>query len=357
MQPKKRDVTNPADGIASLSVRSDFYENSTLKSLQMRALAYLRAGIPVHLRGPAGVGKTTLAIQIAALLGRQTVVVTGDAMLNSADLIGEDTGTRTKHVVDRYVQSVKRVETETETVWTDNILTQAVLSGHTLVYDEFTRSPPSANNPLLSAFEERLLVVGTGARTERYVEAHPEFRAILTSNPQDYAGVNAPQDALIDRMVTFDLKHHSRETEIGIVTNAAKCADQTAARVVDLVQAMRLSPNVEQPITMRAAIMIARVSEAEGFEPVHSDPCFVQLCFDVLQSKAPNTLHGRPQRDLFLEELSKAIRAYCPTVSAEASSTSKRLPTSNVAPAKSPATHSASGAGSVKSALVASPER
>src|SRR4029453_6759569 len=125
-----------------------------------------------------------------------------------------EVGTKSKQVVDRYVHSVRKVETETSAVWSDEVLTQAFIEGYTLVYDEFTRSPPQANNPLLAAFEERILILPGAARKERYVRAHPEFRAILTSNPGDYAGVAAPQDALIDRMITLDLDDLSRDTEI-----------------------------------------------------------------------------------------------------------------------------------------------
>lgn len=294
-----------------LTEASAFYESDALKAIQSRALTYLRSGIPVHFRGPAGTGKTSLAMQIAARLGRPTVIVTGDSMLHSGNLVGEDTGMRTRQVVDRYVHSVKRIETETEAVWTDNVLTKAVLEGYTLVYDEFTRSPPAANNPLLSAFEERVLVLGSGSRSDRYVSAHPEFRAILTSNPRDYAGVNIPQDALIDRMVTFDFEEHARETEVGIVSTSTGCGSAIAEPVVDLVRALRGSANAEQPITMRSALMIAKIVKSQSFTPTFADPRFVQLCFDILKSKAPGSATDRARRAQFMDEISAAIKAHC----------------------------------------------
>lgn len=288
-----------------------YFEDDALKSIRARSLTYLRAGIPVHFRGPAGTGKTTLAIQIAAHLGRPTVIVVGDSMLNSAHLLGEDTGSRTRQVVDRYVQSVKRVETQTETVWTDNVLTRAVIEGYTLIYDEFTRSPPAANNPLLSAFEERMLVIRNGTRSESYVRAHPDFRAILTSNPQDYVGVNTPQDALMDRLVTFDFEEHDRATEIGIVATATDSDPELVAPIVDIIRALRGSANAHQAVTMRSALMIVKVVKAHGFSPSHADPRFVQLCFDILKSKAASGSTGAEARSHFMDEISTAIKAHC----------------------------------------------
>ncbi|MEO1067356.1 MAG: MoxR family ATPase, partial [Pseudomonadota bacterium] len=142
-----------------LAPQADFFETSGLQQLQYRALTYLTAGVPVHFRGPAGTGKTTLAMQIAASIGRPTAIISGDSWMTSSDLLGESKGVRTRQVVDRYVHSVRRTETESEEVWSDNILTRAIINGYTLIYDEFTRSTPEANNPLLMAFEERMLII------------------------------------------------------------------------------------------------------------------------------------------------------------------------------------------------------
>jgi len=49
-----------------------------------------------------------------------------------------------------------------------------------------------------------------------YLEVHPDFRAIFTSNPEEYAGVHKTQDALMDRLITLNLGNFDRETEIQI---------------------------------------------------------------------------------------------------------------------------------------------
>jgi nitric oxide reductase NorQ protein len=42
-----------------------FVQTPQIKEVAARALNYLRAGFPVHFRGPTGAGKTTLALHCA----------------------------------------------------------------------------------------------------------------------------------------------------------------------------------------------------------------------------------------------------------------------------------------------------
>ena len=304
----------------SLGVRSDaaatsgtppapIFLDDAIRSIESRAVAYLNAGLAIHLRGPAGAGKTTLAMQISSRIGRPVTLLTGDAWMTSGHLVGRESGTLSRQVVDRFVHTVTKIETETSTVWADNALTRAIVDGHTLVYDEFTRSAPAANNPLLSALEERMLILTGRSQGERVVRAHPEFRAILTSNPTDYAGVNAPQDALIDRVVTFDIEGHDRSTEIGIAATRSGLDAESVGLIVDTVRALRPSKQLSQTPSMRASIMIAKVAHKEGIAPDAAEPRFLQLVLDVLESKLSGS--ARENRLAFREEVVAAIRKFC----------------------------------------------
>ncbi len=286
--------------------------DDAIQSIESRALAYLAAGAAVHLRGPAGIGKTTLALLIAQRRGRPVVLVTGDGWSTAASLIGDHVGRRSSSVRDKYIHNVVKTESETTALWEDRALTIAMERGWTLVYDEFTRSPAEANNPLLTALEERMIVLPTGARAKRIVKAHEAFRAVFTSNPSDYAAVKTPADALLDRMITFDLGWMSAETETGVVARRSGLSLAEASRIVDLVRRLRGERSLAHPPSMRSAILIARVAARIGAEASVTDERFVQLCFDVLESRAPSELDKAEARERAFNALRGALSAACP---------------------------------------------
>ncbi|MEM0986771.1 MAG: gas vesicle protein GvpN [Pseudomonadota bacterium] len=291
--------------VVRLAPRSDLFRDDAIRSIEQRALTYLRAGIPVHLRGPAGTGKSTLAVQIAALLGRPAVLIAGDAQMSSSDLVGREGGRREKVTVDKFIHNVHKRELETSSVWIDSFLTQAVIEGYTLVYDEFTRSPPAANNALLMALEERALIVPGRDQAEARIDAHPDFRAIFTSNPSDYAGVQTPADALIDRMITLDLQSHDFETEVGIVSQKSGLDVGRSSQIVSLVRTFR-EEAAGSKASIRSAIIMARIVSAEKMSVAVSDPAFLQLALDALHSRWSEGAGDRDKR-AFVKRLSTLL--------------------------------------------------
>lgn len=93
----------------TLRPRSDFVETELVRDLTRRGLDFLTAGYPVHFRGPAGTGKTTLALHVAAQLGRPVILVTGDNELGSADLVGSQRGYHYRKVVDHFIHNECRM--------------------------------------------------------------------------------------------------------------------------------------------------------------------------------------------------------------------------------------------------------
>jgi len=264
----------------------DFVETPYVKGITKRAVSYIKAGFPVHFRGPSGTGKTTLAMHIASKIKRPVVMIHGDEEFTTSDLVGGEYGYRIRKVVDRFISRVLKTEEDMVKRWVDNRLTVACKYGFTLIYDEFTRSRPEANNILLSILQEKMmdLPIGRGG-DEPYLRVDPEFTAIFTSNPEEYAGVHRSQDALRDRMITMDLDHFDYETEIAITRAKSKLSRQHAETIVNIVRGLRESGRCEFAPTIRGCIMIAKTLKIQHLTPVSSNGTFTQVCQDILASE------------------------------------------------------------------------
>ena len=288
----------------------EFVCTNHVQEIADRALAYLEAGYPVHFAGAAGTGKTTLALHIAAKLGRPVSLIHGDDEFGSSDLVGNDAGYRRSKMVDNFIHSVLKTEEEMRTFWVDNRLTTACQNGYTLIYDEFNRSRPEANNALLSILSEKILNLpklrGSG---EGYLQVHPAFRAIFTSNPEEYTGVHKTQDALLDRMITIRLDHYDRESEIRIAMAKSGGSRQDAETIVDIVRELRTVGVHNSRPTIRACIAMARILACRGAHATPDDPVFRWVSRDVLSMDTAKVTHeGEP---VMMEKLDQVIKKVC----------------------------------------------
>lgn len=303
---------SPAPQAVRLRPTTTFVETPFVRELTTRALAYLAAGFPVHFRGPAGSGKTTLAMHAASQLGRPVMLMMGDDEYSTSDLVGKEKGFRRRRVVDNYIHTVMKTEEDMTQHWVSNRLTVACQEGLTLIYDEFTRSRPEANNVLLSVLEERLLVLPSMPSKAGYVRVNPDFRVLFTSNPEDYVGVHKSQDALLDRMITIDLEYFDRETEVAITEARAGIPRPDAERIVELVRGFRASGQYEIKPTVRKCLMIGKVLAVRQIRASAADQIFREVVLDVLGTEpmfSDDPAVRNSQQRLVIEGL---IDQHCP---------------------------------------------
>ncbi|GAB3674154.1 gas vesicle protein GvpN [Halopiger thermotolerans] len=263
-----------------------FVETDAIRSLQDRITGWLEAGQPVHLIGPTGSGKTALALSAAAKRGRPVVWLNGDEAIDTAALVGSHAGGERYKESDQFVSGVSKKTEIVRERWVDNPLSVAVREGATLVYNEFSRSDPAAHNVLLSVLEEGVLERPGKRGEDRTIDVHPEFRAILTSNDVEYAGVHEQQDALLDRFVGIHLDYYDEETEREIV---AAHVDLPAADVETIVETTRaLRDELDIVVGTRAAITAAKglaVFDASDGDGEFDDETLANVFTDVLAPK------------------------------------------------------------------------
>lgn len=270
-----------------------FVETEVVKQTKDRMDRWLDVERPVHLVGPTGCGKTALAMHVAHERDRPVVWINGDAELTTSDLVGEYAEKERISERDKYIHNVVKSKDIIRDRWVDNPLTLAVREGAILVYNEFSRTKPVANNVLLSVFEEGVLELPGQHGKSRYVDVHPDFRAILTSNSVEYAGVHEPQDALLDRLIGIYMDFYDHDTEVEIVrSHVDNISTERAESIVKLMGKLRERLDID--VGTRAAIMAA-----EGIEPIDNPDrsTLTAICVDVLASKVAQHSEVQTLRD------------------------------------------------------------
>ncbi|MFQ5874325.1 MAG: gas vesicle protein GvpN, partial [Dehalococcoidia bacterium] len=87
------------------------------------------------------------------------------------------------------------------------------------------------------------------------------------------------------RMITINLGHYDRETEIAITQAKSSIAHPEAEKITDIVRDFRQIGDHGLAPTVRAAIMIAKVLREAGTHASSGDQCFQDTCLDILGSE------------------------------------------------------------------------
>ena len=144
---------------------------------------------------------------------------------------------------------------------------------------------------------------------EGYLTVHPEFRAVFTSNPEEYAVFHKTQDALMDRLITIHLEHYDRDTEVMIVRKKSGLPQEDAERIVDMVRELRMfGVNNNRP-TIRAGIAIGRILSSQKRRATSEDDFFLLVCRDVLATDTAKVTHGG--QPLILDKVEEVLRKVC----------------------------------------------
>ncbi len=271
-------------GEAELTKNNSFTLTPNVKELSNRALVYLNAGYPIHLKGHAGTGKTVLAMYIAQIIKKPTTVIFGNEALDTSDMVGLQYGYRKKILEDNFIHSVHKKVEDYEQKWIDGRIIEACENGYTLIYDEFTRSRPETNNILLSVLEEKVLELPINyIGDDKLIKVHPDFKVIFTSNPEEYAGVYKSQEALIDRFITMELDFPDKKSEMNIAIANTGISEERASVLVDIVRNFRKLYKSKFVISLRDSIKLCKIMETNNFA-IEFNPSFRQICKDVLMS-------------------------------------------------------------------------
>lgn len=258
----------------------NFVVTNYIKNITNRAMLYMNNGYPIHLRGSAGIGKTSLALHIAKKIGGPMMLISGSEEINDENLIGGFFGVRKYFLEDNFITTVYKKEELIKKIWNDGRLLTACKEGYTVIYDEFTRTPPEINNVLLSILEEKIVDVPYG-NYNTYVKINPNFKIIFTSNPEEYVGVYKSPNALLDRMITIDMSYIDEETEKNIIISKSGISSEDAAKIMLLSKYIKNKLNSTSYVSIRSSIMLAKIVSSAKIRITPTSQAFRQISKDI----------------------------------------------------------------------------
>lgn len=203
----------------------------------------VKAGKHLLLEGPVGVGKTTLAVTVAAGLKRGVIRIDGDGRFTEQKLVGSFDP---KLVMDRgFVQKS----------FLPGPLYEAMTEGKILLINELNRMPEMVQNVLLPALDEGLIQIPYLGE----IRAEEGFLLIATQNPREFVATSPLSEALLDRLEWIAIEPMSFEEEIQIVKDQSKAPADVIERAVALIRLTRNHQKIRRGASIRAAISLAQV--------------------------------------------------------------------------------------------------
>lgn len=118
----------------------------------------------------------------------------------------------------------------------------------------------------------------------------------------------------MDRLITLNLGHFDRETEVQIAMAKSALPREDASVIVDLVRELRSTGVNNHRPTIRAAIAIAKILAYQNAHARLDDPVFQWVCHDVLTTDTAKVT--RDGRSLMPDKVDEAMEKVCAARSA-----------------------------------------
>lgn len=112
------------------------------------------------------------------------------------------------------------------------------------------------------------------------------FRAIFTSNPDEYCGVHATQDALLDRLITINIPEPDELTQQEIAVQKSGIDRDSALLIVRLVKAFHSRTGNEKAVGLRSTLMLSRICQQHEILVMPENAEFREVCQDILLARS-----------------------------------------------------------------------
>jgi nitric oxide reductase NorQ protein len=198
-------------------------------------------GLPLLLKGPTGCGKTRLVSYMAHRWGRPLVTVACNEDMTAQDLVGRFT-----------LQGG-------DTRWVDGPLALAARHGAVCYLDELVEAREDALVVIHPLCDERRLLP-LAAKSELLC-AHPDFRLVVSFNPDYQASGKELKPSTRQRFVALELGYPPPEVEAEVVVHEGDVAPQLATALVQVALGSRrlVGHGLVEGISTRMLVAAARL--------------------------------------------------------------------------------------------------